>query len=146
MGDRCWISLEFRASDKDELHAVLGRETCWGASDLFEDEDEKDGVVIASAGEANWAWADELDVLAATGIPFTGHHTEGSEYGAESFVCCNTGGPVYVGVSHGGDIVAPVDFKGELHPGVKETILEFSTEVDKVEAIFDETRKLARKA
>ena len=145
MGDRCWISLEFRASDKDELHDVLGRETCWGASDLFEDEDEKDGVVIASAGEANWAWADELDVLAATGIPFTGHHTDGSEYEASSFAACD-GQLFYASISHSGDIIAVVDFECNVPTTVKDGILAFLAKSTKVEAIFDETRKLARQA
>ena len=68
MSDRCWIDVEFRASDRAEVCAVLSKAVGWDADELFEADD---GIISASVSEANYAWYSDLLVLAKTGVPFT---------------------------------------------------------------------------
>lgn len=77
MGDRCWLSLTMRQSDREALMPFLP----WTIGDE-ECEDNPDGTLDLTVDEANYAWTEELTKAAEEGhVPFYGCHGNGGCYG-----------------------------------------------------------------
>lgn len=80
MGDRCYVSLICREQDVPRFEALGFERDTWN--------DCASGVRM-EGDEMNGAATDDLEELAQDGIPFTGSHGKGDEYGESVFASAN---------------------------------------------------------
>lgn len=79
MGDRCWLSMDFREADEGRIVEQMGG---------FENREDHKGVVTGSGSEFNYGGRPELGVLARAGVPFVAYNGEGGGYGAGLTAAC----------------------------------------------------------
>jgi hypothetical protein len=148
VGDRCYLSMTVRASDRDK---IIEAGIDWPPDyDLLDEEDEDDGdpssgkqlaaspveeasqvsqdyVLSLTIEEANYGLDDERRELAAMGVPFFGEHSDGGSYGGMHFA------------AYGGEIIeAPAGHDGELF-----VVCDWETGEPNAEALAETKKFLA---
>lgn len=84
MGDRCYMSIEFRAKDKKKVMKAFGLEDEW----VTWDNPDNKKVLAFSVDEINYAGETQRQELAEAGVPFMGMHGSGCAYGHGLFAAC----------------------------------------------------------
>lgn len=82
MGDRCYLTITFRAKDRKDFEDTLG-----GFSDEVQSEEGE--PITGSIEQANYGLTDERMELAKAGFPFVGSHTAGGDYPPFVFAAAN---------------------------------------------------------
>lgn len=85
MGDRCYVYVHCRESDREVVNDTIYGEGCEGEDETG--HDEIPGWCGLGFEECNYAATGPRDELLKRGIPFYGSHCAGGDYGAGAFAC-----------------------------------------------------------
>lgn len=112
MSDRCYIQANLRKKD-----AVLWEQALGDKLSTFSKTESKEdkGVWSIFDGEADYAWQEELNNIAAAGGVFTGFHAQGDNYPAEEFAGVN-GRVCYWEVANDGEHLVPINRNSTVSP------------------------------
>lgn len=97
MGDRCYLHFELLPCHVGVVGKILkacnklmsDEKVWWDELQEYDHMPEHARIHEFIIDEANYGWMDEFEKIALAGIPFTGTHYGGSEYGPEVFACYN---------------------------------------------------------
>ena len=124
MGDRTWVHIYVAIADANAAREVIGN-----GEDEGEHDENTFGFQIC---ESNWGGQSERDELQSQGIPYTGQHGDGCNYGETSFAFDGESEDEEATVE--GDTYVLVDSDGVIETKRLDTIKAFHAHVKKAEA------------